>query len=59
MPRHLLYFDVSGGYWLSDTLRITSGIRKWFGSNSTGSVYEVEITPDTTANFGATFMFWK
>ena len=57
MPRNLLYFDVSGGYWLSDTLRITSGIRKWFGSNSTGSVYEVEITPDTTANFGATFMF--
>jgi hypothetical protein len=52
------YFDASGGYWLSDTLRITSGIRKWFGAKSTwGGVYEVGITQDTTVNFGATFMF--
>ena len=39
----LIYFNASGGYWLSDWLRVTSGIRKWFGEKNRGKVFELEI----------------
>ena len=53
----LIYIDASGGYWLTDWLRVTSGIRKYLQSSKrTGGVFEFEINQNITVNIGATLM---